>query len=333
MVTMSEAEAAAPIFQINNAKTSYYQKENLQLSLYMETPHAPMTAAYYIVNESTNKATKLGAFDLESMSAGFGAGLIITQAPGTYHYLAVITEGTTKTKYITPKITILSQRLAPRPEIRNFMSTLHEIPYYEQTTDHEYRLSFLSTSSEQFSDVMSEIKASCSRPVRLYEKTGSVKCSKSAKTIFNAIGNNFDVGFFIDEDDLQKDVTLQLEYKLRNLSGKVLDILKLKRILSKDAAKHDAIIKVNLANMRAAAELHYDEKNNTYSGLCSTKVGLAYDTLQFLKKELGEERYSCAVSNQAYAISAPLSTGKYHCVDSTGFSNTVNSLIKGTTCQ
>lgn len=232
LLTMMSVEAAVPEFKISETKSEFYQKENLNLLLSLQTPHTPLKAEYYIVNSKTKNKAFLGKFDLDSMSAGFGAGLIIDQKPGTYYYLLVLTENKIKTEYKTSVIKIIDRSKVSKVKIEDFKVVFEPIPYYEQQTDQEYRIAFISKTKQQFSDVFSSIKIKCSSDVTFYEKGGETKCSKKKSTTLSMGGSNFDYGFRIDEEDLQKDIKLQVEYKLTNNLNKTLDTVKKKLVLS-----------------------------------------------------------------------------------------------------
>jgi hypothetical protein len=214
---------AATMFEILEEKDSYYQKERIQIDLHLDTPHTFTKAEYFIVNAETGKKAKLGKVKLESMYVGFNAGLIIEQKPGKYYYLTVLHDGSDREEYETDTITILSSKKTPKVEIDNFDVTFTRIPYNEQTTEQEYALSLLSESSVQLSDVWGTVRMKCTKPVMLYEKGGSIKCSKKFSTILKMSGNTLDYRFHVDEDDLERDVKLVLEYTLTNFFGKKLD--------------------------------------------------------------------------------------------------------------
>jgi len=84
----------------------------------------------------------------------------------------------------------------------------------------------------------------------------------------------------------------------------------------------DASVKANLNNMRAQAELFYDDNTNTYTGLCSdSKIAegtAAADSAN------GSGTVDCDASATAWAIDAQLvaNTAQYYCVDSTGTAQT-----------
>lgn len=232
LLSVVSVDAAVPEFKILETKTDFYQKETIDISLSLETPHTPIKAEYYIVNSKTKNKSYLGKFDLESMSVGFTAGLIIDQKPGAYYYLVVLTQNKVKTEYKTSEINIIDRSKVSKVKIEDFDVVFEPIPYYEQQTDQEYKIAFISKTKQQFSDILSSIKVKCSSNVVFYEKGGEAKCSKKKSTILNISGSNFDYGFRIDEEDLQKDVKLDVEYILTNNFSKKLDIEKKKLVLS-----------------------------------------------------------------------------------------------------
>lgn len=217
---VSYADTGLTIYE---GKDTYYQKETVNLMFSIPTPHPAAKATYFIVNEKTGKKTKLGKFNLDRMSAGFSGSFSIEQKPGTYHYLVQYNDGSGVEEYETDTFTVLSSKKTPKVEIESFEVTFARIPYNEQTTDQEYVLTLLSESPLQLSDVTGTVKAKCTRPVMLYEKSGPIKCSKKFAPILRMGGNTLDYRFHIDEDDLEKDVKLVLEYTLTNTFGKKLD--------------------------------------------------------------------------------------------------------------
>ncbi len=91
----------------------------------------------------------------------------------------------------------------------------------------------------------------------------------------------------------------------------------------------DAAVKANLNNIRAQAEIYYDTNGN-YTAVCSdtlvsrgvTAAGTA-----------GGGTGVCNNASGAWAASAPLKTGSYWCVDSTGNSKThASALGTATAC-
>lgn len=83
----------------------------------------------------------------------------------------------------------------------------------------------------------------------------------------------------------------------------------------------DAAIKSNLNNMRAQAELYYDDNSNSYSGMCDdptvTNATAAADSTN------GTGAMTCVDGDDvsgAWAIEAALvaSSTAFYCVDSTG---------------
>lgn len=70
----------------------------------------------------------------------------------------------------------------------------------------------------------------------------------------------------------------------------------------------DTGIQANAERLRASAQLYYS-RLFFYDGVCAD-IGVS-------------RQFQCNESTTAYAIEAKLSTGKYYCVDSQGFSGVV----------
>jgi len=96
---------------------------------------------------------------------------------------------------------------------------------------------------------------------------------------------------------------------------------------------NDAAVKSNLSGARAQAELYYDSQTTrTYSGVCTASAannGISGAITAATNASTGTA--DCDASATAWAADAPISvSGKYWCVDSTGFSGQRNS-TKGAT--
>lgn len=82
---------------------------------------------------------------------------------------------------------------------------------------------------------------------------------------------------------------------------------------------NDAATKALLANLRANAELYYDDNNQNYKNVCSelteyvNEYGLEYKI-----------KISCKDTFDKFSVEAKLSDRKYFCVDSTGYAGTSN---------
>ncbi len=92
-----------------------------------------------------------------------------------------------------------------------------------------------------------------------------------------------------------------------------------------------AAVKSTLSSMRAQAELFYDNNGYSYKGFCSSKGQYGADIL--FKELPSNTTYKCNDSDMSWAAWSQLSTGEYLCVDSTGLSNSVTVLPKGTSCK
>jgi len=99
----------------------------------------------------------------------------------------------------------------------------------------------------------------------------------------------------------------------------------------------DAAVKSNLANIRAQAELVYDEASpNSYAAVCvdsnvvsavtaaATAGGATVGTVDAAGTAATAV---CQDSATSWAVQAPLKTGGYWCVDSTGASKSESAVI------
>jgi uncharacterized RDD family membrane protein YckC/competence protein ComGC len=92
----------------------------------------------------------------------------------------------------------------------------------------------------------------------------------------------------------------------------------------------DASVKATITNIRAQAELYYDENSNSYESLCyDQQVRWGLDRMNGGRGT----QYVCNDSISAYAVSGLLNTGSYYCVDSTGAAfERVGSIGNKTSC-
>ncbi len=92
----------------------------------------------------------------------------------------------------------------------------------------------------------------------------------------------------------------------------------------------DAAVKSNLNNIRAQAELYYDTNGN-YTTVCTSDTNVAKGVAA--AGTAGGGAGVCTNASTAWAASAPLKTGGYWCVDSTGTSVArVTALGAATVC-
>lgn len=104
---------------------------------------------------------------------------------------------------------------------------------------------------------------------------------------------------------------------------------------------NDAKVKAQLAGLRAAAEIYYDNNNGygTATNNCST--GMFGDATSGMTQYTTSANYpsyatlTCNSSGTAYAVQAQLSTtGQWWCVDSTGKSKSAQAALgAATSCQ
>jgi prepilin-type N-terminal cleavage/methylation domain-containing protein len=95
----------------------------------------------------------------------------------------------------------------------------------------------------------------------------------------------------------------------------------------------DAAIKMNLSNVRAQAELSYDNANGSYANVCAdTTIVNAMNgaksnsgATNALNTTIGTagsaSTVTCHASSTAWGIESPLKTAGFFCVDSTGISS------------
>ena len=94
----------------------------------------------------------------------------------------------------------------------------------------------------------------------------------------------------------------------------------------------DASIKSSINNMRAQAELYYDNNSYSYANMCDDPtIDQAVDNVDELN---GVGTVVCSVSPTAWAISSPLvaSTTAHYCVDSTGFAGETTAAASAQAC-
>lgn len=84
----------------------------------------------------------------------------------------------------------------------------------------------------------------------------------------------------------------------------------------------DAAVKANLNNLRAQAELYYDDNSNSYASLCSdSNIDQGMDAADAAN---GDGSTDCDSDSDEWAAEAQLvaNTAQYYCVDSTGAAQT-----------
>ncbi len=91
----------------------------------------------------------------------------------------------------------------------------------------------------------------------------------------------------------------------------------------------DASIRSNINNMRAQAELYYDDNNLTYNNLCDTSAEIAR-AADSVNGAAGS--FECEDAGNQFRISSVLSTAEYYCVDNDGFAGDTPTAPSGTQC-
>ena len=103
---------------------------------------------------------------------------------------------------------------------------------------------------------------------------------------------------------------------------------------------NDAKVKAQLAGLRAAAEIYYDNNNGYGTATNSCSSGMFTDSASGMSQYTASSNYPggttlvCNATGSAYAVQANLATsGQYWCVDSTGKSKSETSALgTATTC-
>jgi len=96
---------------------------------------------------------------------------------------------------------------------------------------------------------------------------------------------------------------------------------------------NDAKTKSQLAGLRAAAEVYYDNNTQSYATMCSVGSTDTSGLYQYLLSSNypGSPTINCQQSATAYAVQVPLTTG-YWCVDSVGKSKSETAALTSTVC-
>ncbi len=95
----------------------------------------------------------------------------------------------------------------------------------------------------------------------------------------------------------------------------------------------DAAVKANLNNIRAQAELYYDNNANSYASVCTADPNVVKGLDAASSAGSGNATSDvCFSVAGAWAASAPLKTGQYWCVDSTGSSRQTPTAASSTVC-
>lgn len=104
---------------------------------------------------------------------------------------------------------------------------------------------------------------------------------------------------------------------------------------------NDAKVKAQLAGLRAAAEIYYDNNNGYGTATNSCGAGMFIDATSGMQQYTLAANYpsglapsNCNVGSGVYAVAAPLTTsGQWWCVDSAGKSKLLTATLgTATTC-
>ena len=114
----------------------------------------------------------------------------------------------------------------------------------------------------------------------------------------------------------------------------ILATIVLASLNSARAKANDTAVKADLANARAAAELFYDNNNQSYDTVCDAATGIL--PMKTAAASVGGATApDCTDSATAWALSAQLkSVATFWCVDSTGTSTPkATTLAANTSCN
>lgn len=90
----------------------------------------------------------------------------------------------------------------------------------------------------------------------------------------------------------------------------------------------NALIKSNLSNMRASAELYYDDNKDSYSGFCKSKYLKGVKEIE----NVTQTPLICKDSEQDYVFSSALIDGGFWCVDSSGIATNTKAMDEKNAC-
>jgi len=103
----------------------------------------------------------------------------------------------------------------------------------------------------------------------------------------------------------------------------------LKTIIDSDRVKaENSVIKANLNNMRASAELYYDNNKDSYSGFCKSEYLKGVKEVE----SVTQTPLICRDSKEDYVISSALVDGGSWCVDSRGVSTDTKAMDTENSC-
>lgn len=166
-----------------------------------------------------------------------------------------------------------------------------------------------------------------------YLATSKYKCPK-CKSTFLGIKN--EEGKFVGRGSAGGRVALIFVCILLGIAFiGILSSVVLASLNSARSKGQDASIKSQLSSMRAQAELYWSSqstngKDGNYAGLCNDTI------VTEMKNSINTTKtvdIVCKDNYERYAISAPINSGGYWCVDSSGFSGQISQSINSATCS
>lgn len=94
---------------------------------------------------------------------------------------------------------------------------------------------------------------------------------------------------------------------------------------------NDAATKADLAGVRSAMEVAYDDNNGSYGSAITTCAGLPGEASSYVTDLPGSSVAACFADGQDYAVSASLSSG-FWCVDSAGYNASTSAQTTDEAC-
>ncbi|OHA59071.1 MAG: hypothetical protein A2571_03490 [Candidatus Vogelbacteria bacterium RIFOXYD1_FULL_44_32] len=90
-----------------------------------------------------------------------------------------------------------------------------------------------------------------------------------------------------------------------------------------------------LGSLAYAIELYFDDRNKSYKGACLTddRRTSVPSSRESILESISPDNYKCIDSQDSYAVSVLLKSGRYYCIDSTGYKEYVSGLNTGTSCK
>ncbi|MDQ5957695.1 MAG: hypothetical protein QG665_19 [Patescibacteria group bacterium] len=90
-----------------------------------------------------------------------------------------------------------------------------------------------------------------------------------------------------------------------------------------------------LGSLAYAIELYFDDRNKSYKGACLTddRRTSVPSSRESILESISPDNYKCIDSQDSYAVSVLLKSGRYYCIDSTGYKEYVSGLNTTASCK